>query len=113
MSDTEPADTNDIRQEIEATRADLADTVDSLSAKLDVKAQAKAKASDVKATVTDAAAKAKQAAPPPVQHSLDRAGAAIRPAVAKADPYRVQILAGVGLAVVVVLLARRRGRRPR
>jgi ElaB/YqjD/DUF883 family membrane-anchored ribosome-binding protein len=85
MSEANPAD--DIRHEIEATRADLADTVDALSAKLDVTAQAKAKANDVRATVSDTAA--------------------------KAEPYRVQILAGVGVAVALLLVTRRRTRRSR
>jgi hypothetical protein len=44
-----------IEAEIEAQRAQLADTVDQLSAKLDVKSQARAKVADVKhrATTSD------------------------------------------------------------
>ena len=111
MSDTEPTSPDDLRQEIDATRADLADTVDALSAKLDVKAQAKAKADEVKTTMSDAAAKAKASTPPPVQRSIERAGSIIKPAAAKAEPYRVQILAGAASVLVIVLLLRRRVRR--
>jgi hypothetical protein len=110
MSDAKPADPDQIREEIEATRADLADTVDALSTKLDVKAQAKSKAHEVQATVSDTLSKAKQSAPPPVQTSLDRVGAALGPALAKAKPYRRQIIAAVGAAAAVLVLARRRGR---
>ncbi len=38
------SDADQLREEIERTRADLADTVDALSAKLDVKAQAQRRA---------------------------------------------------------------------
>lgn len=43
-----PATTDEIREEIERTRADLADTVDALHAKADVKGRARAKMQDVK-----------------------------------------------------------------
>ena len=82
MSDTDSTEADRIRSEIDETRVDLADTVDALSAKLDVKAQAKAKADDVKATVTDT--------------------------VAKAKPYRSQILAAATVAVVVAIVISRR-----
>lgn len=41
-----------IREEIERTRADLADTVDALHAKVDVKARTQAKLEDVKHRAT-------------------------------------------------------------
>src|SRR6478752_1027296 len=50
-----PTSSNDpdaIRADIERTREDLAETVDALHAKLDVKSQAKAKAAHVKDSVT-------------------------------------------------------------
>jgi len=50
-----PTSSNDpeaIRAEIERTRDDLAETVDALQAKLDVKAQAKARFAELKASVT-------------------------------------------------------------
>lgn len=108
---SEFSDAEQLRAEIEETRADLADTVNALSAKLDVKARAKAKVDDVRATVTETVSQAKHSAPPPVQQSLDRAGAALVPAAAKAKPYQHQILAAVGLAAVIAILARRRAGR--
>lgn len=48
MSNASPTDADDIRHEIEQTRADLADTVDALTAKLDVKARAKAKVQEAR-----------------------------------------------------------------
>jgi peptidoglycan hydrolase CwlO-like protein len=56
-----------IRQEIEATREELGDTVAALAAKTDVKAQAKQKIEEKKAAVTgkkdELLGKAKQASP--------------------------------------------------
>jgi hypothetical protein len=64
---TESNDPEEIRQEIDATREELGDTVAALAAKADVKAQAKQKVEDTKAAVTgkkdDLLAKAKQASP--------------------------------------------------
>lgn len=45
------SDADQLREEIEQTRAELAQTVDALSAKLDVKAQAKQRADDLKTKV--------------------------------------------------------------
>jgi cobalamin biosynthesis Mg chelatase CobN len=49
---TDAKDPDAIRADIERTRDDLAETVDALHAKLDVKAQAKAKVADLKTSVT-------------------------------------------------------------
>jgi hypothetical protein len=52
---TTPTTSNDpdaIREDIERTRENLAETVDALHAKLDVKSQAKAKADQLKASAT-------------------------------------------------------------
>ena len=60
-------DPQEIRREIEATREELGDTVAALAAKADVKAQAKQKIDDTKATVSgkkdELLGKAKQASP--------------------------------------------------
>jgi len=50
-------DPDAIREEIERTRDDLADTVDALHAKLDVKGQARAKVDQVKSRATTASGK--------------------------------------------------------
>ena len=47
-----PQTTEEIREEIERTRADLADTVDALHAKVDVKARAHDKAEEIKHRAT-------------------------------------------------------------
>ncbi len=47
-----PQTTAEIREEIERTRADLADTVDALHAKVDVKARARGKAEELKHRAT-------------------------------------------------------------
>jgi hypothetical protein len=49
-----PNDPDAIREEIERTRDDLAETVDALHAKLDVKSQARAKVNQVKSQATTA-----------------------------------------------------------
>ena len=64
---TESSNPEEIRQEIEATREELGDTVAALAAKADVKAQAKQKIEDTKAAVTgkkdELVGKAKEASP--------------------------------------------------
>jgi Protein of unknown function (DUF3618) len=50
-------DPDAIREEIERTRDDLAETVDALHAKLDVKSQARAKMDQVKSQATTASGK--------------------------------------------------------
>ena len=52
-----PNDPDAIREEIERTRDDLAETVDALHAKLDVKGQARAKLDQVKSQATTASGK--------------------------------------------------------
>jgi len=73
--------------EIEQTREELADTVEALAQKTDVKAQAKAKAAEVKEGVQDKA----EAATASLPH--DR------------RPFYVAAL--IGLAVAIVVLRRR------
>jgi hypothetical protein len=49
---TEPREPEAIRRDIEETRRELGDTVEALAAKADVKAQARHKVDDVKASVS-------------------------------------------------------------
>lgn len=103
-----------VRSDIEQTRAELAQTVDALHDKLDVKARAGDKVADAKQKVSDGAARAKAAAPPQVQHALDAAGEKAGPVVAqvsaKAAPHRGKIIAGAVAATVVLIVVRRRRR---
>lgn len=101
-----------IQADIEQTRAELADTVDALSAKLDVRSQAAHKAQELGERATLKVEQAVAAAPEPVQQALGKAAATARPAVqrAAADPTRTAKVAG---AVVVALLVLRRVSRAR
>ena len=105
-----PDDAEQLRAQIEQTREDLAQTVEAIADKVNVKKQAGAKVDEAKTRLTDAAAHAVQAAPPPVQHALDTAGAEAALLAQRAKPYGKEILAGVGSALVVLLVMRRRNR---
>lgn len=91
---------DEVRADIAATRAELQDTVDALSAKLDVKAQANKKVEAAKDKVADAAGQAKDKAPEPVQHAVEAA-----------SPYGKQIAIGAAVLAVVAIIVRRRRRR--
>ena len=101
-----------VRADIAATRAELSETVDALSQKLDVKHIAAEKVGDARRKVSETAARAKQSAPEPVQHALDRAGEKAGPLAhqmsEKAKPHRNQILIGVAVITVVLIVIRRR-----
>jgi ElaB/YqjD/DUF883 family membrane-anchored ribosome-binding protein len=94
-------DPEQIREEIEATRQELGDTVAALSAKADVKAQAKQKIDDTKASVTDKKdellGKAREASPQSAVTAASRASeqARQRPvALAAAGAFAFGFLAG-------------------
>lgn len=76
---------DEVRADIAATRAELQDTVDALTDKLDVKKQAGKKVDEVKAK-----------APEPVQQAVETV-----------SPYGKQIALGTAAAVLVLLLVRR------
>ena len=113
-----PSDPDAIRADIEQTRAELAQTVDALSDKLNVKAQAGDKAAAAKEAarqkVAAAAAQAHAAAPAPVQHALDsvgqKAGPVVHQAAGKIEPYRGKIAAGAVVALIALFVVRRRRR---
>lgn len=60
---TDPQAPEQIEREIERTRSELGDTVEALARKTDVKAQAKQKLEETKATVSEKLGKAKDASP--------------------------------------------------
>jgi hypothetical protein len=80
-------DTEQLRREIERTRAELGATVEALSHKADVKAQARAKAEQAKAQAREKA-------------ELARSQAQQKP--------QVPLAAGIGVAIVALWLIRRR-----
>lgn len=108
---SEPLEAREIQKDIERTRAELAETVDALSAKLDVKAQAKQRAHEAGDTAAQTYQNAKSAAPPPVQQALDKVEQAAKPVFAKAAEDKRRTALVVGGALVVLLLLRRARRR--
>lgn len=82
-------DTEQLRRDIERTRAELGATVEALSHKADVKAQARAKAEQAKVQAREKA-------------ELARSQAQQKPAV--------PLAAGIGVAIVALWLIRRRRR---
>ena len=102
-------DPDELRAQIEHTREELAQTVEAIADKVNVKKQAGEKIDVAKHRLGDAAAHARSSAPPPVQHALDTVGEKAAPVARRAEPYRNQILAGVGVLLVLVVIKRRRG----
>jgi archaellum component FlaD/FlaE len=107
-----------IRADIDKTRGELGDTVESLAEKTDVKAQAKAKVEDVKeqtqAKVEDAKEQAqakiqeaKDAAPESPQEAVQQAQAIAQQVQAKAKQDPKPFVIG-GVVLVLFLLWRRR-----
>ena len=105
-----PTTPEEIRAEIESTRAELADTVDQLTDKFDVKAQAQHKVDDVKQSLGGAAHRAKEATPEPVQHAVDRAAQTAQPAIEQGRKHQKQLLIAAAAGLVVLVILRRRGR---
>jgi hypothetical protein len=103
------SDTEDLKSEIERTRAELADTVDALTAKLDVKAQAQHRAQELAGKAATTYGNAKASAPEPVQQAIGTVEHAARPVVEKArqDPKRTAMIAG-GVLVALLILRRLR-----
>jgi ElaB/YqjD/DUF883 family membrane-anchored ribosome-binding protein len=91
-----------IREEISRTRADMGETLDALSAKLDVKGQAKAKAEHAKTQAKTTAEQAMTQAQTLVSQAKQQAQT-----VYQRQP--VAVIAGVGavIAIVAGLLFRR------
>lgn len=106
-----PSGAREIKADIERTRAELAETVDALAAKLDVKAQARHRAHEAATQATEAVDRARAAAPAPVQQALDTIEEFSRPALAKAaeDKQRTALVLGGALLALLIL---RRTRRP-
>lgn len=105
----------EIREDIDRTRGELADTVDGLAQKMDVKSQAADRLAAAKQRAQVALHRARQSAPEPVGRAADATAAKLGPparsAAAAVRPHRAKIAAGAGLAAVVALVVRRRHRR--
>jgi ElaB/YqjD/DUF883 family membrane-anchored ribosome-binding protein len=110
IEESAPSDPAELQEQIDATRADLARSVDTLADKMNVKKQASDKVDEVKQRIEAAAAHAKSSAPPQVQHVIDTVTEKAAPVVHRAQPYRREIIAGAVAALVVLLVIRRRSR---
>ncbi|SHF74923.1 Protein of unknown function [Jatrophihabitans endophyticus] len=104
--DGAPKNPDEIKADIEQTRAQLAETADALAAKLDVKSQAGKKVHEVGEKASAKYDSAKQSAPAPVQQALGKVEHAGAPVVAKAaeDKKRTALIVGGAVAVVFVAL---------
>jgi hypothetical protein len=91
-------DPEQIRDEIEATRRELGDTVEALAAKADVKARVREKVHDTKASAAQKIGKAREASPDSVSSAATQAGA-----TAKRNPIP---MAALGAFVAGFLLGR-------
>jgi ElaB/YqjD/DUF883 family membrane-anchored ribosome-binding protein len=91
-------DTEQLRRDIERTRAELGATVEALSHKADLKAQARAKAEQAKVQARSKAEHAK---------AQGRAKAELARSQAQQNP-AVPLAAGIGVAIVALWLIRRR-----
>jgi chromosome segregation ATPase len=100
-----------LKADIEATRAELAETADALAAKLDVKAQANKKVHEAGDKLSGRLAQARQTAPEPVQKAIGSVERAAQPVIAKAAEDKKRTALAVGGAVFVLLLIRRVRRR--
>ncbi len=107
-----PQTAEQIKADIDDARAQLSEAVDALSAKVDVKAQAKARVEQTREAVAGATDRVREATPDPVRRAVGNAAQRVAPAadsgLAKVRPYRKQLLAGLGAALIAVVLFRRR-----
>jgi hypothetical protein len=101
----EPVDPEDIKRDIEKTRAELGETVEALAQKVNVPAQVKAKAADVQAKATEAAHQAMVSLPEPARVQTERALGVVR-----AKPLPV-LLGALGAVALIVVLSRARRRK--
>ena len=106
-------DPEQLKADIQATRAELAETADALAAKLDVKAQANHQLHAAGDRVAARYRRAKDACPASVQKVIAKIEQAARPVLAKAaaDPRRTAFV-GAGSVVVVLVVRKARRRRP-
>lgn len=106
---TEPRSPAQIEADLEQTRHELGETVDALSAKLDVKSRAKDQLADTKQRAAEQAliarGRASQALAQGKEAATDQDGS-LKPAVPTAGGIALLVL-----GAVVVLVIRRRGRR--
>jgi hypothetical protein len=105
------SEANEIRDDLERTRAELADTIGALTSKLDVKSQARRRAHEAGDAAVLAYENAKASAPPEVRKVLSGAEEKLAPVAARAAEDKKRTASVVGGALVLLLLLRRVRRR--
>lgn len=98
---------DEIKADIVATRAELAETADAIAAKLDVRAQASERLHTARDEMSDRYERAKGAAPEPVQVAIRKAETAAQPLVNAAVEDKKRTALVVGGAIVALLVLRR------
>lgn len=98
---------DEIKADIVATRAELAETADAIAAKLDVKAQAADRLHSAGTNITHRYEHAKQQAPEPVQKALTQVEAAAQPVVNAAAEDKKRTALVIGGVLVALLILRR------
>ncbi len=113
-SGADPDDPAALRGDIEGVRADLAETVNALAYKADLKARSREKAKEVRAQASEWAEELRAQAAPTAQQlagvAQDKAQQALR--VAKENPGQARVV-GAAFAVLTLLVLRGRRRRRR
>jgi ElaB/YqjD/DUF883 family membrane-anchored ribosome-binding protein len=103
---TESSNPRELRREVETTREELGDTVAALAAKTDVKAQAKQKLDDTKASITEKKdgllGKAKKASPQSASTAAGRASEKARD-----NPLPMAVAGGFAFGFLAAWLMRR------
>lgn len=99
-----------IRSEIEASRAEMARTLDALSIRLNPRVQSHRLADQMAQRAQHAYKQARAAAPEPVRDALDKVIEAAKPYAqqAAAEPKRTAMIAGGTVVGLLVLLRARR-----
>lgn len=103
-----------IRADIVSTRAELADTVDQVVMKLDVKARASDRVASLRQTAGEKVSAVRQGAPSPLRECLEKsvvaAGPSARRTATALAPYRGQIAFGATFSLLALVIVRHRRR---
>lgn len=118
-ADTAPASQSSdsldaIRADIDSTRAELADTVDRVAKKLDVRSRAGDRAATLKLNAEAKFSAIRQGAPPPVRDGLDKivlaAGPPARRTATVLAPHRKQLALATIFGLLALVVVRHRQR---
>jgi DNA-binding ferritin-like protein len=100
-----------IREAIEETREEMAETIQALGQKADVKARANEKVDDIKASAGEVLHKVDQKIPEQARPALNAVAPKAEAGVAKARENPKALAIAGGALLVVMILRRRRSRR--